>query len=61
MAVPLDLVGATSAKVLRNRLVRLDVPPCPEEESNLHTWLRRPVLYPLSYQGSRFRLAREPG
>jgi hypothetical protein len=25
---------------------------CPQKDSNLRTWLRRPVLYPLSYGGS---------
>ncbi len=24
---------------------------CPRQESNLRTWLRRPMLYPLSYEG----------
>ncbi len=24
---------------------------CPRQESNLRTWLRRPMLYPLSYGG----------
>ena len=24
---------------------------CPQKDSNLRTWLRRPVLYPLSYGG----------
>ena len=31
---------------------------CPEEESNLRTRLRRPMLYPLSYQGRRLRRTR---
>gem|GEM_PF-2798441 len=25
------------------------IPKCPRQESNLRTWLRRPMLYPLSY------------
>jgi hypothetical protein len=25
---------------------------CPQKDSNLRTWLRRPVLYPLSYGGA---------
>ena len=29
---------------------------CPRQESNLRTWLRRPMLYPLSYEGGAFSL-----
>src|ERR1017187_488097 len=29
---------------------------CPRQESNLRTWLRRPMLYPLSYEGSSVSL-----
>ena len=29
---------------------------CPRQESNLRTWLRRPMLYPLSYEGSETML-----
>ena len=29
---------------------------CPRQDSNLRTRLRRPVLYPLSYEGGIFRL-----
>src|SRR3984957_6689991 len=28
---------------------------CPQKDSNLRTWLRRPVLYPLSYGGQATR------
>ena len=28
-----------------------DITPCPRQDSNLRTRLRRPVLYPLSYEG----------
>ena len=27
-------------------------PKCPRQDSNLRTWLRRPLLYPLSYGGA---------
>jgi hypothetical protein len=29
---------------------------CPRQESNLRTWLRRPMLYPLSYEGGPLSL-----
>ena len=32
---------------------------CPQKDSNLRTWLRRPVLYPLSYGGLSCGLALE--
>jgi hypothetical protein len=32
-------------------LVRARIEACPREDSNLRTRLRRPVLYPLSYEG----------
>jgi hypothetical protein len=34
---------------------------CPRQESNLRTWLRRPMLYPLSYEGGAFSLLRPTG
>ena len=30
-----------------------DFSPCPREESNLRTRFRKPLLYPLSYEGKR--------
>jgi hypothetical protein len=33
-------------------------PKCPREDSNLRTRLRRPVLYPLSYEGGHVRAGR---
>jgi CheY-like chemotaxis protein len=33
---------------------------CPREDSNLRTWFRRPVLYPLSYGGPPFIVAIPP-
>ena len=32
---------------------------CPRQESNLRTWLRRPMLYPLSYEGGVLSLPDE--
>jgi len=31
-------------------------PRCPRQDSNLRTRLRRPALYPLSYEGLRSRV-----
>jgi hypothetical protein len=33
------------------RDLRASIVECPRQESNLRTWLRRPMLYPLSYEG----------
>jgi hypothetical protein len=33
---------------------------CPRQESNLRTWLRRPMLYPLSYGGNVLQLLEFP-
>jgi hypothetical protein len=30
---------------------------CPRQESNLRTWFRKPLLYPLSYGGAVTRVA----
>jgi CheY-like chemotaxis protein len=38
-----------NAKV--NGTISISGPGCPQKDSNLRTWLRRPVLYPLSYGG----------
>ena len=34
----------------------IDVCWCPRRDSNPGTWLRRPMLYPLSYEGSDLSL-----
>jgi hypothetical protein len=36
------------------------VETCPRQDSNLRTWLRRPVLYPLSYGGAGRKCTRGP-
>jgi hypothetical protein len=56
-----DRDGVSSAVVERDyvlahivaqlHLVALEKTKCPRQESNLRTWLRRPMLYPLSYEG----------
>jgi hypothetical protein len=35
---------------------RRESSPCPRQDSNLRTRLRRPALYPLSYEGARGRV-----
>jgi hypothetical protein len=44
------LRGCVSAAQTPCRILRCLA--CPQKDSNLRTWLRRPVLYPLSYGGS---------
>ena len=31
---------------------------CPREESNFRTWFRKPLLYPLSYEGMSYKYTR---
>lgn len=33
--------------------LRIEPPERPRQDSNLRAWLRRPLLYPLSYGGMR--------
>ena len=42
-------------------LVNTKIPACPRQDSNLRTRLRRPMLYPLSYEGGERRLAARDG
>ena len=53
------LCGMKSAPGRRGKILNAEVSGmisisgsrCPQKDSNLRTWLRRPVLYPLSYGG----------
>lgn len=41
----------TATTLWENALVGADICWCPRQDSNLRTRLRRPMLYPLSYEG----------
>jgi hypothetical protein len=51
IAEPVSSGEPDEALTSTHALVRATFPPCPREDSNLRTRLRRPVLYPLSYEG----------
>jgi hypothetical protein len=47
-----ELRGGLVGQIRSDKRASQDTKKCPQKDSNLRTWLRRPVLYPLSYGGS---------